>query len=68
VAPTPSAVAANADELAALAALLRAEVPVYARGLAMLRNLLTDGAGPAYTDPLGPAFGCALEEAHAALR
>jgi hypothetical protein len=65
--PHRRAIAANADELAELADLLRAAAPVYARGLAMLRALLTDGTGPAYTDRVGMGLALALRDAHAAI-
>ncbi len=39
---------ASAAELLELAALLRGDAPLYARGVAMLDELLTDGTGPAY--------------------
>jgi hypothetical protein len=43
-----AAVAANFDGLQELAVLLRADVPLYARGLAALEELLSDGTGPLY--------------------
>lgn len=52
------AVIANARELRELAALLRGGSPMYARGMAMLGELLSDGAGPAY---LGEADGLTQE-------
>lgn len=39
---------ANAAELSHLAALLRSSTPLYARGVAIVHQLLTDGTGPAY--------------------
>ncbi len=48
VAPRRAAVARHADQLRALASLLRGPTPLYARGIAMVRELLTDGTGPAY--------------------
>jgi len=39
---------ANAAELQDLAALLRGDTPLYARGIAILNQLLTDGTSPAY--------------------
>jgi len=41
-------VLANAEELQALAGVLRGPVPAYARGLALLHELVRDGAGPAH--------------------
>jgi hypothetical protein len=43
-----AAVQANVSELDALATLLVSGTPLYARGLALLNELLTDGVGPAY--------------------
>jgi hypothetical protein len=43
-------VLANSSELHALAALLRSERPLYARGVAILRQLLTDSSSVAYGD------------------
>ncbi len=48
VAPKRATVAAQAEQLRALARLLRGYTPLYARGLAMVTELLTDGTGPAY--------------------
>lgn len=42
------AIKANGTELTALAELLRSGRPLYARGLAMLHELVVDGTGPAY--------------------
>lgn len=67
VLPSRAAVCANAVELDALAALLRGPVPVYARGIAMLRLLVTDGTGPAYSDRQGGALADALCRARAAI-
>jgi hypothetical protein len=52
------AVLANAGELGDLAALLRGGSLVYARGIAILGELLSDGTGPAY---LGEADELAQE-------
>jgi hypothetical protein len=49
VAPQRATVAGHADQLWALAALLRGRTPLYARGIAMVTELLTDGTGPAYS-------------------
>lgn len=43
-------VLAHSSELHALASLLRSERPVYARGVAALNELLSDGTGPVYRD------------------
>jgi hypothetical protein len=53
--------------LLSLAARLRAERPVYARGMALLSWLLTDGAGPAYTAHAGNHLHDALASAADAL-
>ncbi len=66
LAPQRTAVLAQADQLRRLAALLRGQSPLYARGLAMLGELLTDGTGPVYRgEP--DALGWRLEEARWAL-
>jgi hypothetical protein len=67
VLPSRSAVRANAPELYALAALLRGPAPVYARGVAMLRMLVTDGTGPAYSDREGDALAQQLCRARTAI-
>ena len=67
VSPSRAAVAAQAEELRATAALLRASTPVYARGMAILTVLLSDGTGPAYVESRNGAFADRLEEARAAL-
>jgi hypothetical protein len=41
---------ANASAVRELAALLRADGPLYAPGLAILNQLMSDGSGPAYRD------------------
>jgi hypothetical protein len=68
VLPFREAVRANASELHALAAVLRGPSPVYARGVAMLGRLITDGTGPAYTDRHGAALARELGAARAAIR
>jgi hypothetical protein len=60
VLPSETAIEANAPELHSLATLMRGPAPVYARGVAMLRGLLTDGTGPAYTDREGVALARGL--------
>jgi hypothetical protein len=67
VLPFRNAIRVNADELHALSALLRGSTPVYARGVAMLRTLLIDGTGPAYTDRDGDAFALRLDSVRAAI-
>jgi hypothetical protein len=68
VQPFKRAVHENAPELYALAALLRGPDPVYAQGVAMLRQLVIDGAGPAYTDRNGGALAGHLRSARSSLR
>ncbi|MGA2927509.1 MAG: hypothetical protein ABSG43_16240 [Solirubrobacteraceae bacterium] len=67
VRPARAAVGANASELLALAALLRGPTPMYARGIALLRTLVTDGTGPAYTDRDGRALAKSLQDARLAI-
>jgi hypothetical protein len=67
VLPSRKAAHANATELHALAAVLRGPSPVRARGVAMLRALLTDGAGVAYTDRSGDQLARELSRARAAV-
>jgi hypothetical protein len=61
-----AAVLANASELDALAMLLASERPLYARGLALLNGLLTDGSGPAFRGD-ATALARALADARSAL-
>lgn len=63
VRPSPAATQANRLELLDLVAELRRERPVYAGGVAALRLLIVDGAGPAYSDRRGEALHAALEDA-----
>ena len=65
--PSRKAVRANLQELHALAALLRGPSPVYAQGVAMLRLLLCEGTGPAYTDRDGFALAARLWGARCAM-
>ncbi|MFZ0042513.1 MAG: hypothetical protein WAK93_14470 [Solirubrobacteraceae bacterium] len=58
--PSRQAALANRSTLLDLAAVLRRNEPVYARGIARLRLLVTDGTGPAYTDRRGEALAHAL--------
>jgi hypothetical protein len=67
VRPFKRAAAANAPELHALAARLREPGPLYARGIAMLSGLLTEGTGPAYTDSRGDLLARRLHDARVAM-
>ena len=67
ITPSRAAIGANRSELLRLATLLRAESPLYVRGIAILRLALTDGTGPVYTDRRGEALARQLELAQAAL-
>jgi hypothetical protein len=62
----PSSVLANSSELHALASLLHDHSPVYARGVAILNQLLTDGAGSGYGGD-GEALARTLGDARLAL-
>jgi hypothetical protein len=61
--PSRRAVRRNRDELMALAGTLRADGAAYARGIALLELVATDGAGPAYTDPDGALLAGWLRQA-----
>jgi hypothetical protein len=50
-----------------LAELLRGPVPLYARGIAMIVRLLTDGTGPLYASADASALARELRQAHAAI-
>jgi len=65
--PSRAAAAANAPELHALAARLREPGPLYARGIAMLSRLLTEGTGPAYNDSRGDLLAQRLRDARVAM-
>ncbi|HET7049502.1 MAG TPA: hypothetical protein VFI54_14660 [Solirubrobacteraceae bacterium] len=67
VRPFKRAAAANAPELHALAARLREPGPLYARGIAMLSRLLTEGTGPAYADSRGDLLAQRLHDAREAM-
>jgi hypothetical protein len=67
VRPFRAAAAANAPELRALAARLREPGPLYARGIAMLTRLLTEGTGPAYNDSRGDLLAQRLCDARLAM-
>lgn len=58
----------NRDLLLELAGALRADAPVYARGVAELRLALRDGAGPFYMDRQGEALARQLATISAGLR
>jgi hypothetical protein len=66
LAPPRATVVAAGDDLRHLAEILRGRSPLYARGLAMLRELVTDGAGPLYRGQ-PEVLEQALEEARRAL-
>jgi hypothetical protein len=59
-------VLANSSELHALASLLRSERPVYAHGVALLNQLLSNGTGPVYQDG-GDELAPLLQRVHAAI-
>ena len=65
--PSRAAILGNRSELLELAAMLRRDRPLYARGVAMLNVILTDGTGSAYTDPSGDALTRQLQIARASL-
>jgi hypothetical protein len=67
VRPSGRAVVANAPELRELTSLLRGPTPLYAQGVAMLCELVTDGTGPVYTDPKGAILGRRLREIQMAI-
>jgi hypothetical protein len=67
VRPYRRAIQANAPELHALAALLRGSSPVKARGVALLRALVSDGTGPVYTDRDGRTLARDLDNARTAV-
>jgi len=61
--PSPEAVRQNHGELMALAGTLREGGAAYARGIALLELVVTDGAGPAYIDPDGAVLARRLRQA-----
>jgi hypothetical protein len=65
--PFRRSVAVNATELRALAIRLRGPSAVRAPGIAILRRLLTDGTGPAYTDRTGESLAARLHDAREAI-
>jgi hypothetical protein len=64
--PHREAVCTNASALGSLAALLASPAPLYARGVAILEELLSDGNGPAYRGD-APALARTLEACREAL-
>jgi hypothetical protein len=67
VLPAGRAAAVNAPELHALAGRLREPGPLYARGIAILSRLLTEGTGPAYSDRRGDLLAQRLRDARVAM-
>jgi hypothetical protein len=68
VSPDRAAILANERQLHALAARLREPGPLYAQGIAIIRELLADGTGPAYAQRPGTPLSHQLQHASAALR
>lgn len=62
-----AAVEANSADLLGLARLLESGTPLYARGLAAVSELLSDGTGPAYSGNAS-ALARAVSDAREALR
>ena len=62
-----ASVLANAELVRELAGTLRGPAPLYARGLAMIHRLLTDGTGPAYASRDGAALARELRRARSAV-
>jgi hypothetical protein len=67
VRPATEAIRENETALRAIAEVLTDSRPVYARGMAMLEQLLSDGTGPVYTDRSGRALAEALSATRAGL-
>ena len=65
--PSRAAILGSRSELLELANMLRNDGPLYARGVAMLNVVLTDGTGPAYTDRRGEALARQLQIARDSL-
>jgi hypothetical protein len=65
--PRGGAVRASQDELRQLAARLRGSAPVYADGMAMLADLITDGTGPVYAPGHGATLAGRLRTVSAAI-
>ncbi|HEY5091597.1 MAG TPA: hypothetical protein VIK30_16570 [Polyangia bacterium] len=68
VRPARGGVRANRAGILELAARLRDDAPVYARGVAECKLMLSDGAGPAYVDGHGEALARELGLIFAGLR
>jgi hypothetical protein len=68
VRPARGGVRANRTRMLELAARLRDDAPVYARGVAECKLMLSDGAGPAYVDGHGEALARQLTEVLVGLR
>ena len=68
LAPPRASVLANAVALRELSALMRSATPLYARGIALLGELVTDGAGPLYARGRADALAHSLEAIGTALR
>jgi hypothetical protein len=58
-----ASILANAELVRELADTLRGPAPLYARGLAMIHSLLTDGTGPVYASRDGAALERELRRA-----
>jgi hypothetical protein len=67
VSPARGGVRANRAQFVELAARLRSDAPVYARGMAELKLMLRDGTGPAYLDRHGEALARQLAVVFAGL-
>jgi hypothetical protein len=66
--PNPEQVRDAAPAMLEVAARLRSPVPVHAQGVAMLRDLLSDGGGPCYVPSERGALEIALAEVSEALQ
>jgi hypothetical protein len=67
VRPNREAIIANTDAVLALSALLRETTPIYARGTAILSELMRDGTGPLYVGD-SSTLATRLQAALAAMR
>jgi hypothetical protein len=65
--PSRAAMLGNRSQMLELADNLREDRPLYASGIAMLKVILTDGTGPAYTDQRGDVLARQLQVARAEL-
>jgi hypothetical protein len=68
VRPARGGVRANRAQMLELAARLRDDAPVYARGIAECKLMLRDGTGPAYVDRRGDDLARQLASVFAGLR